>query len=185
MGVLYWDTEALESKDDAETWIAYKEHAGIGLAVIYDEDEDAWEFYGPRDLERLASRLELADEVVSYNGVSYDHPVLDAALGRRIYIPNETDLWLAIREARRDAGDPQGSWKLDAVGRRTVGRGKLDQLGALAPSKLREGDWTHVVEYCLRDVQVLRDLYQFIRRYGYVIGPGGEQVMLGVREETQ
>lgn len=179
MSRLVWDTEALESKDDNETWIQYKDHAGIGLAVVYDEDFDLWEFYGCKDLEKLATRLEEADEVVGYNSVSYDHPVLDASLGRRIYIPNETDLWLAIREVRQGCNDPAGSWKLDAVSRRTLGRGKLDQFGALAPSKLREGEWTRVVEYCLRDVQILRDLWRFVRAYGYVVGPGNEKVVLG------
>lgn len=184
MSRLYWDTEALESKRDNETWMQYKEHAGIGLAVVYDEEQDLWEFYGPQDLERLALRLEVADEVVGYNSVSYDHLVLDAALGRRIYIPGELDLWLAIRAAR-EAPDPGGTWKLDAVARRTLGRGKLDQLGALAPSKLREGHWAQVVEYCIRDVQLLRDLYKFVLQYGFLVGPGEQVVRVGELKGAQ
>lgn len=184
MSRIYWDTEAAQSKNDDENWMEYKLRAGIGLAVVYDEDWDEWEFYDGKQVEQLASRLEHAHEVVSYNGVSYDHLVLDAALGRRLYIPNETDLWLAIREVRRDANDPPGSWKLGAVAQRTIGETKLGvDEGAVAPSKLREGRWTEVAQYCVRDVKLLRELYKFIRRYGYVIGPDGQQVKIGEPNE--
>src|SRR3990172_7678047 len=136
---MYWDTEARNPKQADESWPEYRLRAGVGLAVVYDEGQDDWLFYTERDLDQLAVKLESADELVGYNSVWYDHVVLDQALGRRIYLPNETDLYLAIRQTRANR-DPNGTWKLGEVCKRTIGRGKTME-GAGAPHLIEAGDW--------------------------------------------
>ena len=151
--------------------------------MVYDEEEDDWLFYTEKDLDDLAAKLETADELWGYNSVGYDHVVLDQALGRRLYLPNEMDLYLAIRQARGSNGDPTGTWKLGEVCRRTLGRGKT-MNGAGAPHLIREGKWGPLVTYCTSDVKLVRDLHRFITQYGYVIGANGERVTIGERIET-
>jgi len=140
-----------------------------------------WVSQAERDLDQLAVKLESADELVGYNSVWYDHVVLDQALGRRIYLPNETDLYLAIRQTRANR-DPNGTWKLGEVCKRTIGRGKTME-GAGAPHLIEAGDWGKLVTYCTNDVKLLRDLHRFVLNFGYVIGPEGEKVSIAERKD--
>jgi DEAD/DEAH box helicase domain-containing protein len=173
-----WDLESKESKEEDESWENYKARAGVGVAVIYDEDFDIWEVYGHRDLVELVKRLEGAEEVVSYNGVGFDHVVVDQAVGRRVWIQKETDLWIAIKEMLGPEKWPKGSWTLSEVCQRTIGRGKTG-TGVSAPSQLAQGDWAKVTSYCVNDVKLTRDLWRFVREFGYVVDPDGRKRQVG------
>ena len=177
---LVWDLETAEEFHEGERSEEYAVRAGISVAVVYDEDGDQWEFYTGGDFGNLATRLEEAGEVVSYNGVAFDHVVLDAALGRRVVIPGECDLYALIRNKLGDQRFPRGSWTLGAVCERTIGRGKLREA-AHAPTLWKDGRIGELVTYCTRDVWLTRELWRFVRRYGYVIGPGGKKYEMGER----
>lgn len=175
---LVWDLETAEPKEEDESWENYKGHAGLGVAVSYNEDRDEWKVYNGMDLVELVEDLEAASEVVSFNGVRFDHQVVDAAIGRRVVIEREVDLWLAIKAALGPEMWPKGSWTLNAVCERTLGRGKTSD-GVLAPTKLAKGEWGTVTTYCINDVRLTRDLWRFIREFGYVVDPTGKQLRVG------
>lgn len=177
---LVWDSEAAETKRDDETWDEYRQHAGISLAGVLNVETLEYEFYDGSQLAELAKRLEEADTVVSYNGVQYDHVVLDAALRRRVFIPGELDLWDVIKSAQ-DKYWPKGSWKLGAVCDRTFGEGKKGE-GAFAPSLAADGRWGELVTYLARDLWLTWRLWKFMRTHGYVIDPDGFKMIVGVKD---
>lgn len=176
-----WDSEAAETKSDDETWDEYRTHAGISLAGVYVVERAEYEFYDEHGLEALATRLENAATVVSYNGVHYDHVVLDAALGRHVHIPGELDLWDVIKTAQTHSW-PKGSWTLGAVCERTFGEGKHGD-GALAPSLAAAGKWGSLATYLVRDVFLTWRLWEFMKNYGFVIDPDGMKMVVGVKNE--
>ena len=175
---LFWDTEAREAKDDDEEFKRYRQRAGIGMSLAYNAESDEWFWHDHNDLDELAALLESADQVVSYNGVGYDHIVLDADVARRVWIKDECDLWLLLRD-QGARGWPQGSWGLGPTCERTFGLGKLGH-GADAPTLLADGKIGKLATYLQRDVQLTFKLWDFIKRHGYVIDPEGRQMEVGL-----
>lgn len=171
---LFWDTEAANVADDDEDFKRYRLRAGIGFALVYEPETDVWDWYDAFSLDDLAVRLEHADEVVGYNSIGYDHLVLDADLGRRVWIKSESDLWVSIK-SRLDRKWPAGSWGLGDVCERTLGIGKLGH-GADAPRLLQEGRIGALATYLQRDVQLTYWLWRFIEQHGYVIDPEGAKL---------
>ncbi len=53
------------------------------------------------------------------------------------------------------------------------------------PRLWREGQWTTVVNHCLRDVCLTRDLHAFVLKNGYVIGKDGKKLKVPGRLFTE
>lgn len=177
---LVWDTEAKEAKGETEEWPAYRLRAGIGLAVVMDYDSGRIEVFDAGGVGDLALRLEQASEVISFNGVGYDHIVLDQVMGRRVFIKNEVDIYAIIKTACGEERWPKGSWTLEAVSQRTLGQGKTAS-GAHAPALLSRGEIGRLVTYCYTDVWLTAELCRFMRTYGFVIDPNGKKMSIGRR----
>lgn len=173
--MVVYDLEAKEPKSDEEDWVEYKVRAGLGCGVVYDLGTDSWEVFFEKDVNELVNKLEKADGVVSYNGIGFDHVLLDCIVGRRIFIRKEVDLWEKIKEAKGETRWPKGSWTLGAVCERTIGLSK-EKIGAFAPELLMNGEVKKVVDYCIKDVKMCRDLWLFVRKYGYVLDPEMKRV---------
>ena len=180
---LIWDIETKE-QIRGEDFADYRARTGIALSVLYDDDLDTWTLHGENDLDDLARRLESAGEVVTYGGVRFDHPVLDNAVGRRIYIASELDLCDAIFAAKAGRRDPVGTWKLGEVCRRTLGARKFGE-GSDAPKLYAAGRFAELATYAIRDVWLTRELLRFIRRFGYVIDGENRklQIALPIHQE--
>ena len=186
---LVWDSEARETPrsellNNAD-WAEYKTYAGISVAVVWSTDTEEFDFYSDRDdgehgVEALATRLARADLVVSYCG-DYDRTVLEHCLGVRLTLV-ECDLHAVIR--RKIGYGPQwskGAWKLGRVAQGTLGITKTAD-GAMAPSMVENERYAQLYKYCMQDVVCTRDLWRFMSKYGYVIGPQGQkwEVKVGV-----
>jgi hypothetical protein len=149
------------------------------------EGDSEVDFYTPNDrdpfdLYGLVKRLEGADEVVSFNGERFDNQVLIATLALpALRIAKSVDLLRIILKAKGGVRYPEGSWKLDAISKRTLGEGKLLGDGAFAPQKAREGRWGELFTYCLGDVKLTRSLYRHIATQGCIVDPDGNR--MGVR----
>jgi len=170
--VLVWDLETKLMPGDGETHDEYICRCGISVAAVWNVVDSDWTLYGHQDLDALSEELESADRVVGYNSIGFDHLVLDAAVGRRVVIQDEVDLWRDIQASMGEARWPTGTGTLDAVSRRTLGRGKSGS-GSEAPELYASGRWAELSSYCIHDVDLTRELWEFMERFGYVIGPMG------------
>jgi hypothetical protein len=177
--LVVYDLEAKEPKSDEEDWIEYKVRAGLGCGVTYDFTTDAWEVYFEKDIDRLVEKLEKASAVVSYNGIGFDHILVDCIVGRRVFVRKEIDLWEKIKAQKGERLWPKGSWTLGGVCERTIGVGK-EKIGAFAPELLAKGETKTVLDYCIKDVRMCRDLYLFVRKYGYVMDPENHKLVLSL-----
>jgi len=181
--VLVWDLETKVMPEDGETNDAYIQRCGISVAAVWDSLDSEWSLYGSRDLDALAEKLEKSDLVVGYNSIGFDHLVLDHNTRRRV-IFNELDLWRVIQASMGATRWGTGQGTLDAVSRRTLGRRKSGS-GRDAPALAANGQWFELANYCMNDVMLTRELWEFMEMHGYVIDPMGLKHKVGKFKELE
>ena len=177
---LYFDLEVRRGPDEfGGDWNRVRQEGGVSVLCIWDEKEARPYFYDDHTLSEAADRLSNADLVVSFNGQWFDVPLIENHLLRNLGIREHLDLFSVVKHGLEAAGK---SWKghgLDALASQTLGRGKTGK-SAQAPELARTGRWADLVNYCLEDVLLTRDLGHFIAREGYVIDKDGERLLLSV-----
>jgi DEAD/DEAH box helicase domain-containing protein len=143
--------------------LADKNITGFALAVTWDDVDGFVHWRGPQG-RALIDYLLARDEIVGFNLLGYDHPVLSGYL-----LPSEPRL---LDELKRKTVDlhkllldiMRQRYSLATVARATLGEGKL------TPPEDDEDDEA-LAAYCERDVELTRDLDDYRRAYGllYVV----------------
>jgi DEAD/DEAH box helicase domain-containing protein len=135
---------------------------GIALAVVCHLEEGRFEtFFEPRAGD-LAATLKAAGLVVGFNSRRFDYTVLSGYTGEDYSrtLPTLDLLDTMVERLGRRVS-------LDHLTKETLGAGKTaDGLQSL--QWVKEGRFDLIEEYCRRDVELLRDLYLFGRREGYI-----------------
>jgi DEAD/DEAH box helicase domain-containing protein len=161
-GTLLFDIETLRSAEEVGGWD--KAHRmGIALAVVCHLEEGRFETYREERARELAATLKSARLVVGFNSRRFDYAVLGGYTGEEYSrtLPTLDLLDSMVERLGRRVS-------LDHLTRETLGAGKsADGLQSLR--WVKEGRFDLIEEYCRRDVELLRDLYLFGRREGYVI----------------
>ncbi|HXT50354.1 MAG TPA: Zn-binding domain-containing protein, partial [Thermoanaerobaculia bacterium] len=159
---LLFDLETLRSAAEVGGW-GNAHRMGIALAVICRLEEERFEVYRERDARALAATLRAARLVIGFNVRRFDYRVLAGYTGA------DYNRLVPTLDLLEDVHHALGfRLRLDHLARETLGNGKTaDGLQSLA--WVREGRFDLVEEYCRHDVEVLRDLYLFGRREGYVM----------------
>jgi DEAD/DEAH box helicase domain-containing protein len=136
----------------------------LALAVTYNEVTAQFKVYREEDVDRLLLDLVMADRVVGYNVDRFDIPVLGAYSDWDLSRIRTFDM---LADIYRKLGF---RLKLADLAETTLKAGKsADGLQSLKWWK--EGRIDLVEEYCRRDVEITRDLYQFGVTNGYVLYP--------------
>ena len=159
------------SPDKEKGWAEIRRgKGGISALVIYDSLE-GWVFnYDDCDILEIASHLESADTVIGFNSKFFDIPVVEGVLGRMLKIAEHIDLSDLIQKSLMGLNIPRrkGENTLDAVCKRTLGRGKIDH-GSNIKTLIADGKWGNIFRYCADDVRLTKDLYRHVRDEGGVI----------------
>ena len=132
---------------------------GVSVVGVYDYTEDKFSTFRDTQFDELSVLLKNADEVVGFNLIGFDWPVLAAELGAWVTELPTLDLMI---EAQRALGR---RISLDSLAQATLGSSKLGS-GLDALEYYRAGDWDKLERYCLEDVKLTRDLYEYARKYG-------------------
>lgn len=133
----------------------------ISLIGVYFYETDTYETFLEADLPSLWPRLERADRIVGYNQKSFDNPVMNNYYAGDLNQIPQLDL---LEKIHQSLGYRV---KLDAVAQATLGHGKTGH-GLLAVEYWKEGKMTELAEYCLMDVKVTKEIYEFARENGFV-----------------
>ena len=137
----------------------HRAQLGVSVVGVYSYTEDRFLTFREGQFDELSVLLKNADEVVGFNLIGFDWPVLAAELGPWVTELPTLDLMI---EAQRALGR---RISLDALAQATLGSSKLGS-GLDALEYYRAGDWDKLERYCLEDVKLTRDLYEYARRYG-------------------
>lgn len=152
----------VETQNDWQVGESFKvENLKISYVGVIDyetrEEFDFWE----EDMEKLSDMLKGTDKVVGYNSISFDIPVIANYLGEDIKNIPQIDLMVAVY--KKIGFRP----KLDDLTNATLGHGKIGS-GYDAVKYYASGQLDKLKEYCLEDVRITMELYDFGLKNGFV-----------------
>jgi DEAD/DEAH box helicase domain-containing protein len=132
----------------------------ISYVGVIDEEGNEYDFW-EKDIDKLVALLKDADWIVGYNSISFDLPVIANYVGDWINNLPQMDLMVAVY--KRIGFRP----KLDNLTQATLGYGK-NGVGSDAPLLYQKGELQKLRDYCMQDVRITKDLYDFGIKNGFV-----------------
>jgi DEAD/DEAH box helicase domain-containing protein len=126
----------------------------ISVVCIYDSETDSYTSYLQEELPKLWPILEAADVIITFNGEHFDMPILNKYYHGDLLKIKHIDLMAALRES---LGRRIG---LNAVAQATLGIGKSGN-GLDAITWWRAGEIDKIIKYCIDDVKVTKDVYEY------------------------
>ncbi len=161
-GTVLFDIETMRSAAEVGGWNR-AHRMGIALAVVCHLEEGRFETFLESRVGELAATLKAADLVIGFNSRRFDYAVLSGYTGEDY---SRTLPTLDLLDTMVERLGKRVS--LDHLTKETLGAGKTaDGLQSL--QWVKEGRFDLIEQYCRRDVELLRDLYLFGRREGYVV----------------
>lgn len=134
---------------------------GVSVVGVYFYRDDSWRAFEEHELGELEALLKNTDRIIGFNIRDFDLPVLAPYVRTPIRDFPFLDLMRAVEEA---LGFRMALSNLAAY---TIGAAK-SASGLDALQWWKEGKIDLIKEYCLQDVRVTRDLYEFGKQHGHV-----------------
>ncbi len=126
----------------------------VSLVGLYSYKTGAYQHFLEPDLPKLWRVLESADRIIGYNLIGFDYPVLNTYYpGDLLKFPT-LDIMLEIEKKIGFR------IKLDDVAHGCLGTGKSGN-GLQAIEFFRRGEIEKLRDYCLMDVKVTKEVYEF------------------------
>jgi DEAD/DEAH box helicase domain-containing protein len=162
VATVLFDLETQRSSRQVGGW-PYTHRMLLAVGVVCHLQEGRFEtFFEDRTLD-LIERLDAADLVVGFNIRRFDYEVLSGYTG--IDYNRKLPTLDLLEDVHQRAGRRIG---LGALTRETLGVDKSAD-GLASVEWVREGRLDLVEQYCRRDVEIMRDLYLYGRRMGFVL----------------
>lgn len=133
----------------------------ITLIGVYYYETDEYASYLEHELPSLWPRLERADRIIGYNTKGFDYPVMNS------YYPGDFLTFPSLDLLEVITASLGFRLKLDSVAAATLGYGKTGH-GMQALEYFRKGELDKLRAYCLQDVKVTKEVYDFGRERGIV-----------------
>lgn len=156
---------------DIETQNTFEEvgagnHRGlkVSLVVTYSYEDDTFRTFREEQLKDLWPVLERAERLIGYNSKFFDVPVLQNYYAGDLSKIPHLDL---LEEIRRSAGFRP---KLDDIARATLNTQKSGH-GLQAVEWFKQGEWDKIEKYCIDDVRITRDVYEYGKTHKQVFYP--------------
>lgn len=126
----------------------------ISVVGVYDSKTDLFSTYLEEELSQLWPILESTDILIGFNSEHFDLPLLNK------YYPGNLDRIKSLdllKEVQKSAGRRM---KLNQLAEGTLGIGKQGS-GLDAYLWWKQGEIEKIREYCINDVKITRDLYNY------------------------
>lgn len=154
MKLLVFDVETKKAFDEVGGY--YPEKLGVSIIGTYWRDEQGEEYVGYREdnFSPFWRKLETADLVVGFNILNFDYATLKPYYtGSFTQFPS---LDIMVEMEKQLGYRPS----LDMVAKETLGEQKNGH-GLDAIRYYHDGDWGALEKYCLQDVKVTKELYDY------------------------
>src|SRR5687768_5884183 len=126
----------------------------VSLVGLYSYATDTYESFMEPDLPKLWRVLESADRIIGYNLFGFDYHVLNT------YYPGDLHKFPTLDVMKEIEHKLGFRIKLDDVAHGSLGVGKSGN-GLQAIEFFRRGEIDKLREYCLQDVKVTKEVYEF------------------------
>jgi len=133
--------------------------ADLDMAVVAIHDSETSDFstYEISELQTLWPIIEKADMLIGFNSDHFDIPLLNKYYSGDLSKIRSLDI---LSEVKKSIGR---RIKLDNIAKATLGRGKIgDGLEAIV--WWRNGEKDKVKEYCIDDVRLTKEIYDYALR---------------------
>lgn len=157
---IFFDLETKYLADEVGGWNNIHKME-LAVAVTYSTREAAYRHFVQEQAAELVAELQQADLVVGYNVLRFDYTVLQPYTEVPLHQLPTVDM---LQDIYQRLGF---RLSLDAVASATLNTGKSAD-GVQAVRWFRQGLVDKVLDYCQRDVQVTRQVYEFGQRHGFV-----------------
>ena len=131
----------------------------LAIVGIHDSETNEYSSYSQEELPKLWPIIEKADVLIGFNSDSFDVPLLNNYYPGDLTKIRSIDL---LSEVYKMLGR---RIRLQTLAEATLGAGKSGS-GILAVEWWQQGLYDKVREYCLQDVKVTRELYDYARMHG-------------------
>ena len=177
MDAFTYDIETRHLARDIGGWDAPPGDFGITCVVGWSAATGRPHIYSDLNLGELSTMMEHHHAILSFNGVNFDLPIIEALYGEKVPVKYHLDLLQIIWEATSETGGRHAGYRLTECAERTLGIGKSGD-GTLAPQLAEDGKWCELVDYCIQDVVITRKLFLYAQKHGGIIGTNGELLKL-------
>jgi len=126
----------------------------ISVVCVYDSETDQYSSYLVEDLPKLWPLLEKADMLIGYNSDHFDIPLLDK------YYPGDLTKIKSLDLMKEIKGSLGRRIKLDDIAHATLGKNKSAH-GLEAVIWWKQGKIDEIIKYCLEDVKITKELYEY------------------------
>ncbi len=135
---------------------------GISLVGVYSYARNQYRAFREEEFKELKEWLEASDLIIGFNSKHFDFTVLQP------YYPKYDLSKLPHLDILEEVVYALGHrLKLESIAQATLGHGKSgDGLDAI--KYFREGDWASLEKYCLDDVRVTKEVYDYGVSHGYI-----------------
>jgi DEAD/DEAH box helicase domain-containing protein len=150
----------------------------ISVVCIYDYDKDEYGTFLQEDFGKLWKIIENTDQFITFNGDHFDIPLLNKYYPGDLFKIKSVDL---LKEMHKAAGRRM---KLDQIAEGTLGTHKSGH-GLEAIKWWRDGEIEKVKNYCLDDVRITKDIYEYALKNGKLIfkeGPNLNEIKLDTKD---
>lgn len=175
MRIITFDIEiAIPVEDLPGGWDdARNGEAGISCVCLHDTETGRYHVYDASTIDKCIDHLNSADLLVSFNGKGFDVPALEGFTGMEIYAPH----YDILAEIWRVLGKRVKGYSLAELAPRVLGLTKSD-TGEHAPVLYEQNRYAELIDYCINDVHLTKELFLFIQETGYLLNPDGEEIYL-------
>ena len=136
---------------------------GISVAGVYSYAKDTLFAFEEHELDKVEEMLKNTDHVIGFNINHFDIPVIEP------YLKEVSFDTIAVTDMFVDAVEFLGHRVgLNALAKATLGTSKSGN-GLEALEWFKQGRVEEVKKYCLDDVKITRDLYEYGKKNGHVM----------------
>lgn len=168
MRKIVFDIETRNSPSDFGKWDPTL--LDIAIVAIHDSETDSYSSYLVEELPQLWPIIERADMLIGFNSDHFDIPLLNKYYPGDLTKLKSLDILKEIRTAfgRR--------MKLDQLAEGTLGTNKSGH-GLDAIMWWRKGEIDKIRQYCLDDVRLTKELYDYARANNKLIFKEGNHLI--------
>ena len=162
MNIVYFDLETQKLFQDVGGRSNIHK-LGLAVGVTYSTEREDYAIYLEEDADALIDELVSADVVIGFNTKAFDYVVLSP------YIKEGVSLWkIQSVDMMEHVLEALGfRISLDSLASATLGETKSAD-GLQSVRWYREGKIEKVIEYCKKDVEVTKRLYEYGAEHGFV-----------------
>jgi len=131
----------------------------ISVVGVYSYERDRYRAFRESEFAELEEWLKKADLIIGFNSKSFDFTVLQPYFRWKLDKLPHLDILEEIVHALGHR------LKLESVAMSTLGEGKSGS-GLDALWYYKNQDWDKLIKYCLDDVRVTREVYEYGQRHG-------------------